>query len=384
MSEFMIAGLLAPMSASLGRSEPTTALMVTAFAAAVVLSAPATSALTVLLRPKATLVGAMVTFVAAHLVTALVPVFWVMLVLRLVAGVACATFLSVGTVTGVRMVTPAMAPRAISIMVGGLTVSNVVGLPVAAWVGTALGWRAAFWLVAVLAAAACAVLVWTRIDPAPSTATGLRQQLVAEVRVLVRPTMLITFAIVIMFQAGMFATFTFLQPLTTIVGGVSPSATGGLLAVFGLGTLIGVALGGAVAHRGLLRNVTLSLVATSLTLILLMVLIRQPVLVIGAVVFGFGVSAFSISAALNGRVFALAGDAPTLASGMNISMLNLGNAIGPAVAGMVISANQSDYLLAPASSLGFITMALVGVAAIILTDRRHRTTADQDSLRQHS
>lgn len=373
MSEFMIAGLLGPMSMSLGRSEPDIALLVTVFAAAVVVSAPIMAALTVRLRPKVTLVAVMVAFVAAHILTAVFSFFWIALVLRAVAGIACATFLSVGAVVAVRMVGAELAPRAIAIMVGGLTVSNVVGLPASAWASQSFGWRAAFWLVAVLAAVACGALLRTRIDPAHAPrAEGLRSQLAGEVRVLIRPPMLISFGIVVAFQAAMFATFTFLQPLTTHTGGIDQSATSYLLAAFGVGSLAGVAIGGAVAHRGLLANMTISLLSTAATLILLITLIHRSALVVGAIVFLFGVAAFSISAAMSGRVFALAGDAPTLASGVNISMLNLGNAIGPAVAGALINANQDQYLLAPVSSLAFLALALCGVTVAALSDRRQR------------
>ncbi|NNG35052.1 hypothetical protein [Nakamurella aerolata] len=100
-----------------------------------------------------------------------------------------------------------------------------------------------------------------------------------------------------------------------------------------------------------------------------MLAIHRSAVVIAAIVFLFGVAAFSISAALSGRVFALAGDAPTLASGVNISMLNLGNAIGPAVAGALITAQPEHYPLAPLCSLAFLGLALAGVAAAALLER---------------
>ena len=383
MSEFMIAGLLGPMSKAFHRSEPTTALLVTAFAFAIVISAPITAALTVRLRPKSALVTSMLVFVASHVLTALIPVFGVALLLRLASGTACATFLSIAAVAGVRMVDESRAPRAIAVMVGGLTLSNVAGLPIAAWIGVTCGWTAAFWLVAVLATVACVVLIRTRIEPAPPVQdVGLRAQLAVEARVLTRWPMVITFAIVVLFQAAMFATFTYLQPLVTRVGRVTESATGALMAIFGVGTLIGVAIGGAVAHRGLLRNMAVSLLATVVTLLLLIGAIRQPLLLIGLITLVFGIATFSICAALNGRVFALAGDAPTLASGMNIAMLNLGNAAGPAIAGLLISTHHNQFLIAPWSSIAFAGCALVLVAVARTADRhlaRRPTDAGQHS-----
>ncbi len=373
ISEFMISGLLDAMSASFRRPAPVIALLTTVFAVAVMVSAPVTAAFTVRLHPKRTLIAAMSAFAVAHVLSAASPVFWAVIAFRAVSGIACATLLSVGAVAAVRMVEPSMSARALAVLLGGMTVANVVGVPVSAWVGSFFGWQAAFVLVAVLAVVGCAFLARIRIEPAPSAGDGLRTQLVVEARVLIRPAMLVTFAVVVLFQVAMFATFTYLQPLTTQIGHLGSGMTGGLLALFGVGSMIGVTVGGAAVRHGFLRTMVISLIGTIVTIVALMVLIHQSLIVLGVVVFLFGTAACAITPALNGRVFALAGDAPTLASGVNVAMLNLGNALGPAIAGLLITWHPGRYLLAPWCSLVTAALALVTVTVTAVAERRRRT-----------
>ncbi|QIS18392.1 MFS transporter [Nocardia terpenica] len=372
ISEFMISGLLDAMSASFRRPAPVIALLTTVFAVAVMVSAPVTAAFTVRLHPKRTLIAAMSAFAVAHVLSAAIPVFWAVIAFRAVAGVACATQLSVGAVAAVRMVEPSMRARALAVVVGGMTVANVVGVPVSAWAGSLFGWQAAFVLVAVLAVVGCVLLGRTGIEHTPAADEGLRAQLAVEARVLIRPAMLVTFAVVVLFQIAMFATFTYLQPLTTQIGHLGSGVTGGLLALFGVGSMLGVTLGGAAVRHGFLRTMATGLIGTIVTIAALMVLIHQSVIVVGVVVFLFGTAVCVTVPALNGRVFALAGDAPTLASGVNVAMLNLGNALGPAIAGLLITWHPGRYLLAPWCSLAAATLALATVAITAAAERSRR------------
>ncbi|GAA4845642.1 MFS transporter [Luteimicrobium xylanilyticum] len=354
-SEFMIAGLLEQIAADLHVSIPQAGLLITAFAVGMVVGAPAMAVLTLRLPTRSTLVLMTVVFAAAHVLGALAPGYGVLLVSRVLAAVACGGYWSLAAVHAHRASPPGAVGRSLAALVGGLTIANLVGVPGGAWLGERYGWRSAFWVIAVVTALAAVLVAATVRDRRPAEGVAdaapqrTRDLLARELGVFRTRRIWLALATTALFQASVFAAFSYFSPLLTKVAGLDPDAVPLALVGFGVGAFVGVTIGGRIADRNLWGNLLGSLVATAASLLLLAAVASVPWAAFGAVLL-VGMSGFSIAGALNARVFQIAAGAPTLAASMNTAAFNVGNAVGPALGGAVI-----------ALGLGYRAPLLVGV-----------------------
>ncbi|MDE9366864.1 MFS transporter [Luteipulveratus sp. YIM 133132] len=313
---------------------------------------------TLRLPRRATLLAAALVFAGVHLLPLLLDGYAALLVGRVVAAVACATYWAVGAVVAVRLGGPERTARALAAIVGGLTLANVLGVPLGTWIGEHLGWQAAFLAVA-LATIAVAVVLRVMIprQPQDDATTPMGVLVRRELAAFRNRRLWLALLTTATFQAAVFCCFSYLAPLLTDVAGIDESRVPLVLLLFGVGSFIGVTIGGRYADRDLLMNVFLSLGSMVLALTALLVLAGSVAGIVIAT-FLFGATSFSIAAALNGRVFAFAGDAPTLAASMSVSAFNVGNAVGPWIGGLVIDAGLG--LRAPVwASIGLVLLALV-------------------------
>ncbi len=374
-SEFMIAGLLEPMAADLDVSIPQAGLLITAFAVGMVVGAPAMAVLTLRLPTRSTLVLMTLVFAAAHVLGALAPGYGLLLVSRVVAAVACGGFWALAAVHAHRASPPEAVGRSLAALVGGLTIANLVGVPGGAWLGERYGWRAAFWVIAVVTTLAAVLVAVTVRDPRPAAgAPGAspartRDLLARELGVFRTGRIWLALATTAFFQASVFAAFSYFSPLLTKVAGLDPDAVPLALVGFGVGAFVGVTVGGRIADRNLFANLLGSLAATALSLLLLAAVASVTWAAVGAVLL-VGMSGFSIAGALNARVFQIADGAPTLAASMNTAAFNVGNAVGPALGGAVI-----------ALGLGYRAPVLVGVVLVLGAVATTRVAMRRDGIR---
>jgi len=361
-SEFMIAGLLPDLAADLDVSIPSAGSLISAFAVGMLVGAPVMALLTLRFPRRRTLLVACVVFAAAHLVGTFSTDYGLLLATRIVAAAACATFWAVGSVTAVSVAPAGSTAKALSVVLGGLTLANVLGVPAGTWIGERLGWQSAFAAVGVLtvlATVATALLV-----PETGGGTGavpMRDRISAELAVFRQSRLWAALATTMTFQAAVFCAFSYFAPLLTDVAGLPSSRVPLVLLVFGVGTFVGITIGGRYADRNALLNVFVSLGAMSVSLVALAAVAGSSTLVVAAV-FVFGVASFSIASAINSRVFALATQAPTLAAAVNVSAFNVGNAVGPWIGGLAISAGLG-YVAPVWFALGLTALAL-GCASV--------------------
>lgn len=212
MSEFMIAGLLPDIAADLDVSIPSVGTLISAFAVGMVLGAPSMAAASVRLPRRTTLIVALTVFTLAHALGALAPTYEVLLVARIAAAVACGTFWAVGTLIAVDLVPSDARGPALAVMVGGLTVANVVGVPAGTLVGELLGWRATFWAVGGLVLISLVGVL--RLVPHLPPVTD-RPSLGLEARDLLQPRAVIALLITATSQAAVFGAFSYIAPLPT-------------------------------------------------------------------------------------------------------------------------------------------------------------------------
>ncbi|MDR3079479.1 MAG: MFS transporter [Streptomyces sp.] len=363
-SEFMLSGLLPPIAEDMGVSIPRAGLLISAFAIGMVVGAPLLAVATLRLPRRTTLVSLIALFGLGQVAGALAPSYAVLFASRVVSALACAGFWAVGASVAVAMAPMGARARALAVMIGGLSIANVLGVPAGAFLGEHLGWRSAFWAVAAASAVALVgvVTLIPRI-PLPDERPRLRNELT----IYRDPQVWLAIAIVMLAAGGVFCTFSYLAPLLTDVAGLDSGWVPTVLALFGVGAIIGTTIGGRVADAHLF-GVLLSGIGASTVLLATLALLGQYATAAVLVSFLLGVSSFFTAPALNARLFNVAVAAPTLAGATTTAAFNLGNAGGPWLGGAVIDAGLGFSSTAWAGA----AITATGLGAVILSLRMQR------------
>jgi DHA1 family inner membrane transport protein len=332
-TEFVIMGLLLQVAADLGVSVATTGLLISGYALGVFVGAPVLTLATRKLPRKQVLILLMAIFTLGNIACALAPSYGLLMAARIVTSLAHGTFFGVGSVVATSLVPEDKKASAIAVMFTGLTIATLLGVPAGAWLGLNFGWRATFWTIAAIGV--IAMLVLARLVPADKgkvEVAPLRQELAT----LADPQVLLGLAMTVLGFGGVFAVFTYIQPILVEITGFSQEAVSPILFLFGLGLIVGNMLGGKLADR----NLPVALLATTATLAIVLfamtAALRSPIAVtifVGLI----GAAAFATVAPLQMRVLDKAGPAGrNLASSLNIAAFNLGNAFGAWLGGVTI------------------------------------------------
>ncbi|MFI8229966.1 MFS transporter [Streptomyces sp. NPDC085900] len=368
-TEFVIMGVLPEVAGDFGVSIPTAGLLVSGYALGVVLGAPLLTVLGTRVSRKKMLMFLMGLFVVGNTLSALAPSFGVMLAGRVVASLAHGAFFGIGSVVAAGLVAPEKKASAISLMFTGLTVANVVGVPLGTYIGQAAGWRVTFAAVAVLGIAG--LLGVARLVPEtgrPESAT-VRTEFAA----FRNAQVWIAMAMTVLGFGGVFAAVTYITPMMTEVAGYSAGAVTWLLVLFGAGMFLGNLVGGRFADRALMPMLFTALGALSLTLLVFTATAHDKVLAAITLTL-VGALGFATVPPLQKWVLDQASAAPTLASAANIGAFNLGNALAAWLGGVVISAGFGY------TSPNWVGALLTGSALLLsflaaYLDRRTRSTA---------
>ncbi|MFD4995827.1 Cmx/CmrA family chloramphenicol efflux MFS transporter [Streptomyces buecherae] len=350
-SEFMLSGLLPGMADDLGVSIPDAGLLISAFAIGMVVGAPLL-ALTTLRWPRRTaLVTLQAVFIAAHVVGALAPGYGLLFATRVISALVYAGCWGVALAAAVSIAPAGATGRAVATVAGGLTLATIVGVPAGTLLSQYAGWRAAFWAVAVatLVSLVCTVFA----VPAGRGTHVPAGSAHAELRGMARPHLWLSYAITAFTFGAVIVTFSYLASLLTEVSGLAEGWVPAVLALFGVGGLLGIAVGGRLAEAYPLRTLGWGLGGLVLVSGALALTARHAAVAVG-LVFALGFVAWVTNPALQSRVFALAPEAPTLAGATNTAAFNVGNTLAPMLGGVVIDAGY-----------GFTAVAWVGVALAV-------------------
>ncbi|WP_416874667.1 MFS transporter [Kitasatospora sp. SC0581] len=332
-TEFVIMGLLPQIAGDYGVSIPNAGLLVTGYALGVVIGAPLMTVLGTRISRKTMLMLLMGLFVAGNLLSAFAPSFPVMLAGRIVTSLAHGAFFGIGSVVAADLVAPQKKAGAIATMFTGLTVANIVGVPLGTYIGQAVGWRTTFAGVAALGVVG--LLGIAKLVPAMPRAEGahLRRELTA----FRNPQVLLAMAMTVLGFGGVFAAITYIAPMMTNVAGYADGSVTWLLVLFGVGMFLGNLLGGRYADRKLMPMLYTTLGGLAVVLALFTLTAHNKVAAAVTVLL-VGALGFATVPPLQKRVLDQAHGAPTLASAVNIGAFNLGNALAAWLGGMVISA----------------------------------------------
>ena len=358
VTEFAPMGLLPILAGDLGVSIPTAGILVTVYALGVMIGAPIVTLATSRFARRSLLVGLMAVYTIGNLLSALSTDYATLLGSRIVTSLNHGAFFGVGSVVAASLVPADRRAGAVATMFMGLTIANVGGVPLATWVGHAIGWRAAFWGMAGIGLCVMAAL-WFAL---PRDATHVAGDMRAELRVLKRPAVLAALGVTALGSGAMFAVFTYIAPILRDETHASPGFVTAMLVLYGVGLTVGNWLGGRYADRSLDGTMLTVLAALTALLVLFAVTMRWPVPA-AVSIFAWGVATFALVPPVQMRVMATAADAPNLASSINIGAFNLGNALGAAVGGAVL-ATGLGY---PAVSLAGAALSAAGLVLVLAT-----------------
>ncbi|MER5933875.1 Cmx/CmrA family chloramphenicol efflux MFS transporter [Streptomyces sp. NPDC002054] len=371
-SEFMLSGLLPPIAEDMDVTIPQAGLLISAFAIGMVVGAPLLAVATLRLPRRTTLISLISLFGLGQIAGALAPSYELLFASRVVSALACAGFWAVGAAVAIAMVPADARARAMAVMIGGLSIANVLGVPLGAFLGEHLGWRSAFW--AVGAASAIALVgILARVPRIPLPAE--RPSLARELRIYRDRQVWLAIGITALAAGGVFCAFSYLAPLLTDVAGLESGWVPWVLGLFGVGALVGTTIGGRVADAHLFGVMIWGIVGSTVFLAALALLGSVAVAAVG-LSFLLGVSAFFTAPALNARMFNVAGAAPTLAGATTTAAFNLGNTGGPWLGGTVIDAGLGFTATAWAGAAMTVTAIALAVTALRL-HRRDRGVASR-------
>ncbi|MFC9456989.1 MFS transporter [Streptomyces sp. NPDC056983] len=357
-TEFVMMGLLPNVADDLHISIPSAGHLVSAYALGVVIGAPLLAALTARMSRRRVLVALMVLFVAGNAVSAAAPDYHLLMAARFVSGLPHGAFFGVGAVVATSLVAPERKARSVSLVFLGLTVANVIGVPIATLMGQQLGWRATFLAVSAIGLAAItALLLLVPADHGHGETGGLR----GELKALGSLPVWLSLGTTVAGFGALFAAYSYVTPMLTGAAGFAEASVTLLLALFGVGATAGNLLGGRLADRSLRGTLFGGLVSLGVVLALFPVLMRAEWSAVVAVVL-LGTAAFITGSPLQLMVMEKASAAPSLASSANQAAFNLANAGGAWIGGLALAAGFG--LTSPAVAGAALAVLGIGVAGV--------------------
>jgi len=362
--EFVMMGLLPQVASDLSVSIPKAGELISAYALGVVVGAPLLTVASVRYRRKTVLIVLMSWFAAGNLLSAVAPSFDLVLLARFATGLPHGAFFGAGAVVAGSLVERSRSNSAMAVMFAGLTVANIVGVPLTTVLGQHAGWRLVYALVGVIAVlAVLAVAVAVPSGAAPAQQASLR----GELRAFARPEVWLVLGVAMLGGGGLFATFSYIAPMMTDVAGYADSSMTWLLVLFGLGMTVGNLAGARLSDRFPARTLLYSLVA-EIAVALAFLAADHDKVTAAIAIFLFPLTSLAGLPTLQGRIIALAGGAPNLAAASIQAAFNIANSLGAYFGGLAITAG---FGYGSPNAVAAILVALgLGLAVVALRVER--------------
>ncbi|MHA3019548.1 MFS transporter [Mycobacterium sp. BMJ-28] len=364
-TEFVAMGLLPDIAASLHVSEPTAGHVISAYALGVVIGAPLIAALTARMNRKTLVLALMTLFTLGNLASVFAPTYGTLIAARFVAGIPHGAFFGIAALVAAHLMGPQNRAKAVAHVLTGLTVATVVGVPVASALGQHFGWRSAFGLVVAIGLITL-IAIWFWV---PNLRAMHVSSPLTELGALRRVQVWLALLVGMVGFGGMFAVYTYVATTMTDVAGLPRALVPLALMAFGLGMVIGNLAGGKMADISVVRALYLSITALGVVLALFVLAAHSPWTALPGL-FLIGAAGSAIGPALQTRLMDVAHDAQSLAAALNHSALNIANAAGAWIGGVVIAAGYG--YTAPAAAGALLTVAGLAVLTVSVLLQRFR------------
>ena len=369
VTEFVTMGLLPEIAGGIDTTIPRAGHTISAYALGVVVGAPTIAVLGNRLPRRGMLVGLMLVFAAGNALSALATGYELLMLARFVSGIPHGAFFGIASIIAFDIVAQGRGGWAVSRVMLGIPIANVAGVPLATWLGQQAGWRSAYWLVAGIGILT-AVLVATVVPHQPGdTEARVRSELAAFRDSQVWLTLLVGSV----GFGGVFAMYSYISPILRNQTGLPADAVPIYLFIYGAGGLLGTVLAGRLVDLSVLRTLVWSSVATGGSLAAFAWAADWAVPA-GIALLAVSVSVSAFVLALQLRLMEVAGRARTLGAAGNHAALNIANALGAWLGGIVLAAGWGWQ----APSLVGAGLSAAGLLILFLSLRVHRgrTTLD--------
>lgn len=354
-SEFQVSGMIPVMADDLGVTISQIGYLVSIYAFAMAFGGPLLAIGLLKIAPKTALLVLYLLFISGEVLGALAASYEALIIARLITGAASGAFFGVALAICVQLVTESQRGWAVSIVLAGIMVGTVLGLPMANLIGTHLGWRESFWTVSALAAMAGIVSI-VLIPSIPKTAAlSLRGELGA----LKNPKLWAAFATSLLIIGATFAAFTYFTPILKEITGYSNAAVASLLFAYGVATVVGNLVVGKLAERHTISTLSIGLIALAIFLVLF-ALFADSKLIAALALMGIGLVGVTMNPAMVSRVMHTANGRP-LVNTLHTSVITLGIVVGSFLGGLCIS---FGFSLRSPLWIGFL-MAIVGLMTLL-------------------
>lgn len=331
--EFAIMGLLPEVAADMGISIPQAGHLISAYALGVVVGAPLLAALSARWPRRRLMVALMLLFALGNFASALAPGYLALGALRFVTGLPHGTFFGTASLVAAMLAPPGRRASAVAWVMMGLTVATLLGVPLAAWVGQWLGWRAAFVMVG-LNGLLAAWLVQRHVPDVPADAQASP---LGELAALREPQVWLTLGIGAIGFGGVFAVFSYIKPTLLEVAHMPAVWVPVALALFGLGTVTGNLIGARLADRWLMPTIGAVLLWSLLVMLGFYWAALHPATASAGIFLVGTIGALGTGTQI--RLMDVAGKAQSLAAALNHSAFNIANALGAWLGGLAVSAH---------------------------------------------
>ncbi|MCD8913940.1 MFS transporter [Staphylococcus simulans] len=364
MTEFVIMGLLPNIAHDFKVTVSQAGQLITGYALGVAIGGPILVMLTIKLNRKYLLILLMSIFIIGNIAASFSTSYGFMMTARIITSLAHGSFFGIGSILAANMVQPQYRASAMALMFMGLSLSNILGVPFGTLIGQNFGWAMTFIVIAIIGFLALLGI----IAFVPNQKTVPDSSVMNELKILKEKRLWLTLAVTLFGFSSVFAYFTYISSILIDVSHIKESLISFMLIIFGVGVTLGNMIGGKLADWNL--NKALKLIFSVFILyfiVLYFIQMNGIIMVLG--IFLFGVIGFSMSPSLQFKSTIISQDAPTLASTLNQSAFNLGNALGAFVGGLVVT-----HL--PIASLSLIAplLTLIGLAFLMISikvDQQH-------------
>ena len=367
-TEFSPMGFLPQIAENLNISIPTAGMLITAYALGVMIGAPIMTLWFGHFPRRKALIILMGIFTLGNLFAAIAPNYWGLMGARIFTSLNHGAFFGIGSIVATSVVPKDKQASAVAMMFMGLTIANIGGVPLATWIGQNIGWRMSFALIAILGVITMLSL-WKAL---PEGELGQRPDVKAELKVLTRLPVVLALLTTVMSAGAMFTLYTYIAPSLHHITHATPTVITFMLVLIGIGFSIGNHLGGKFADLSVSKTLIGFLVVLMVMMLLFPILAKTTIGAAIALII-WGAAAFAVVPPLQMRVMSVAHEAPGLASSVNIGAFNLGNALGAAAGGAVLSMKMS---YATVSITGAVLTAL-GLILVFIQMKMSKKSVQQ-------
>ncbi|PQP85175.1 MFS transporter [Paenibacillus sp. PCH8] len=364
MTEFIIMGLLPNVATDLNVSIPQAGQLITGYALGVAVGAPILTVFTHKIPQKKLLVLLMCIFIICNALSVIAPTYGLLISARILTAFAHGTFLGVGSIMATRLVAPERRAGAVSVVLAGLTIANIIGVPFGTFIGQELGWRSSFGAITILGIISLIGI----IRFIPVIPQGAPANLGQQFRNLVRPQVLLVLLVGAMGCGSLFTVFTYIAPMLMDISGFAEQSVTWILVLFGFGVTLGNMVGGRLADWKLMPSLIVNFGILAVLLATLTLTLENPYLAV-ITIFFWGVAAFGIMPGLQIRIMNMTREAPLLATTSSHSAFNLGNAAGAYMGGYAIT--HTGLISVPLYAAVIAALGLIGLfISLLMNDKQ--------------